>query len=69
MTAIYNFTPDQREAIAKVESMRAMHEAKHQWRAHYRSMPAVAATTPARNPRARTQAAAAGAYINQEIAA
>lgn len=67
MTTLHHFTPDQREAIAKVESLRAMREAKHHWRAHYRSMPAVTAYTPSRPP--RVEAVAAGSYISLENAA
>lgn len=37
---LLDFTPDQREAIAKVESLRAMRDATAAWRTHYRSMPA-----------------------------
>jgi len=65
--ALYDLTPDQRESIALVESLRAMREAKHHWRAHYRSMPAVMAYTPARPP--RVEAVTAGAYSIKEKAA
>jgi hypothetical protein len=60
---LYDFTPDQREAIAKVESLLA------DWRAHYRSMPAVAATTLLRNPSLRNEVAAVGAHYIQGEAA
>ena len=66
---LHTFTPDQREAIAKVESLRAMREAKHHWRAHYQSMPAAAASTPARDPYTRMQTAAAGPHSFKEISA
>lgn len=64
---LYDFNPDQREAIAKVESLLAMRNVVADWRAHYRSMPAAAAPTPARDPYTRSQAAAVGAH--QEKAA
>ena len=37
---LYDFSPDQREAIARVESMRRMRDVSAEWCAHYRSMPA-----------------------------
>lgn len=67
MTALHHFTPDQREAIAKVESLRAMRAIKAGYRNHFRSMPAVTAHTPSRPP--RVEAVAAGAYHSLEKAA
>jgi hypothetical protein len=67
LASLYDFTPDQREAIAKVESMRAMRDATAEWRAHYRSMPVAAALLPAHDPCMRNEAAAAGSF--QEKAA
>lgn len=69
MSTLHTFTHDEREAIAKVESLRAMREAKHHWRAHYQSMPAVATTTRMRNPSLRIDVAAAGSHPFQEISA
>ena len=45
---LYDFTPDQHEAIAKVESLRAMRVIKVGYRNHFRSMPAVTAYIPSR---------------------
>lgn len=64
---LYDFTPDQREAIAKVETLRAMRAIKVGYRNHFRSMPVVTAYTPSRPP--RVEAVAAGAYISLENAA
>ena len=56
---LYDFSPDQREAIARVESMRRMRDVTAEWRAHYRSMP-VAGVDVSSLPCAETSAA--GAY-------
>jgi len=65
---LYDFSPDQREAIARVESMRRMRDVTAEWRAHYRSMPVAAAPPPMRIPCAH-EASAVGAYYIKEIAA
>lgn len=67
MTTLHHFTPGQREAIAKVESLLAMRAVKKGYRNHFRSMPAVTAYTPSRPP--RVEAVAAGSYISLEKAA
>lgn len=67
MADLHHFTPDQHEAIAKVESLRAMRAIKVGYRNHFRSMPAVTAYTPSRPP--RVEAVAAGSYISLENAA
>ena len=59
---LHHFTTDQREAIAKVESLLAMRAIKTGYRNHFRSMPAVTACTPSRPP--RVEAVAAGSYFN-----
>lgn len=64
---LYDFTPDQREAIAKVESLRAMRAIKVGYRNHFRSMPTVTAHTSSRPP--CVEAVAAGAYQSLEKAA
>lgn len=52
------FTPETLESIAKVQTLRALREAKHHWRAHYRSMPTAAVSPPMRIPCAHEPAAA-----------
>lgn len=56
---LLDFTPEQREAIAKVESMRAMRDATAEWRAHYRSMPAAGVDVL---PLPHSEASAAGSF-------
>lgn len=67
MTTLHHFTTDQREAIAKVESLLAMRAVKVGYRNHFRSMPAVTAYTPSRP--SRVEAVAAGAYQSMDKAA
>lgn len=63
---LYDFSPDQREAIARVESMRRMRDVRAEWRAHYRSMPAAEVDV---SFLPREEASETGASSIREIAA
>jgi hypothetical protein len=64
-----NISHEAIESIEKVQTMRALREAKHQWRAHYRSMPPSVAPTPVRIPCLRIGVAEGGAYNHQGVKA
>lgn len=66
LSDLYDFSPDQREAIARVESMRRMRDVRAEWRAHYRSMPAAGDRCVTPSPR---NASAASSYFSLENAA
>lgn len=59
LSDLYDFTPDQREAIAKVESLRRMRDVTTEWRVHFSSKPAAADGSV---PRPCAETAVAGTY-------
>jgi hypothetical protein len=64
-----NISREALELIARVQTMRALREAKHHWRAHYRSMPPSVAPTPMRIPCLRIGVAEGGANNHQGVKA
>lgn len=59
MTTLYDFIPDHREAIAKVESLRRMRDVTAEWRAHFSSTPVAGSV---RVPSPLANASVAGTY-------
>lgn len=59
---LYDFDPEQRAAIVRLEDMRRMREVTLAWRNHYQSMPAASVeTTPC------VEAVAAGSLMEVAI--
>lgn len=63
---VMHISPEALESIAKVQTLRALREAKHHWRAHYRSMPAAGDRCVA--PSLHSTSAAGSLSIQGEIA-